>query len=135
MIQKAVQAAEEYPQLRILGVTVLTSMSQEELNNTGINLSPEEAVLKLCKLGIDNGLFSFVCSPMEISVLREQFGDKITLITPGIRPEWSVKGDQKRVFTPKKAVRAGTDFMVIGRPIIKDPDPKAAFQRILEEIS
>jgi orotidine-5'-phosphate decarboxylase len=135
MIRQAIAAARGGRNLRILGVTVLTSMSEEELNSIGVNLSPQEAVLKLCQLGLDNGLDSFVCSPLEISMLKTRFGNKISLITPGIRPKWSVKGDQKRVFTPKEAIDAGCDFMVIGRPVIRNKNPEMAFEKILQEIS
>ncbi len=134
MVKKAVEAASEKEGLTILGVTVLTSMSGQDLQDTGGNLTPEENVLKLCQLGMNNGLFSFVCSPMEITPIREKFGKKATLVTPGIRPEWSVKGDQKRVFTPKMAIEAGSDYLVIGRPITKAENPSEAFQRILQEI-
>jgi orotidine-5'-phosphate decarboxylase len=134
MIKKAVEAASESKGLSILGVTVLTSLSDQDLKDTGIPLSTEDTVLKLCELGLNNGLSSFVCSPMEIEPIRKRFGSDVTLVTPGIRPQWSAKGDQKRVFTPGMALAAGSSFMVIGRPITKAENPADAFQRILEEI-
>lgn len=135
MVQKALEAAQGKKDLKILGVTVLTSLSEAELRKTGVNLTPAQAVLKLCELGVNNGLYSFVCSPQEIKILKDKFGDKITLVTPGIRPYWAAAQDQKRVFTPKKAIEAGSDYLVIGRPIIKNEDPKKAFNLILDEIS
>lgn len=134
MIRKALEAAEDRPGLTILGVTVLTSLSNEDLADTGVNLSTEDAVLRLCELGLNNGLKSFVCSPLEIEPIRKRFGDDVVLVTPGIRPEWSVKGDQKRVFTPKMAMDAGSSYMVIGRPITQNENPAEAFERILKEI-
>lgn len=134
MIRQASEAAKGISGLTILGVTVLTSLSHQDLQETGINLTPEEAVLKYCQLGIDNGVNAFVCSPMEIEPIRKRFGKEVTLVTPGIRPQWAAKGDQKRVFTPRMAVEAGSDYLVIGRPITKAENPSEAFARILEEI-
>ena len=135
MIKKALEASKERPDLTILGVTILTSLSGKDLEETGINLSTENAVLRLCELGLNNGLNSFVCSPLEIGPIRKRFGDDVTLVTPGIRPQWAAKGDQKRVFTPKMAVDAGSNYLVIGRPITQDENPSGAFKRILLEIS
>lgn len=134
MIKKAVEAAKADPHLTLLGITVLTSLTDKDLEETGVYLSTEEAVLKLCELGIKNGMQAFVCSPMEIEPIRKRFGNDVVLVTPGIRPQWSAKGDQKRVFTPKMAVEAGSNFLVIGRPITKAEDPGEAFNRILTEI-
>lgn len=135
MIKKAQEAAEEKPGLTILGVTVLTSLSNIDLIETGVNFSARDAVLRLCELGLKNGLKAFVCSPREIQPIREKFGDDVVLVTPGIRPDWSVKGDQKRVFTPKMAIEAGSNYLVIGRPISRSDKPNEAFARILSEIS
>lgn len=135
MIKRAVDAARQESYLTLLGVTVLTSMSDKDLQETGVRLSPRDAVLKLCELGIKNGLSAFVCSPMEIEPIRQRFGSDVVLVTPGIRPQWAAKGDQQRVFTPKMAIDAGSNFLVIGRPITKAEDPSAAFKKILEEIS
>ncbi len=135
MIKKAVLAAEDSADMKVLGVSVLTSFSDEDLAETGINDGTEEAVLKLCRLGLDSGLDSFVCSPLEIKILKEKLGERIKLVTPGIRPHWAAKGDQKRVFTPKMAVEAGADYLVIGRPITASKDPRGAFTVILNEIT
>jgi orotidine-5'-phosphate decarboxylase len=135
MIKKAVEAAKDAPYLTLLGVTVLTSLSDHDLKETGGHLSSQETVLKLCELGLKNGVKAFVCSPLEIQPLRERFGRDPVLVTPGIRPQWSAKGDQKRVFTPSLAVKAGSDFLVIGRPITQAQNPAQAFREILTEIS
>lgn len=135
MIKRSIEAASAKPDLTILGVTILTSMSDEDLNDIGVNFSTEDTVLKLCELGLKNGLNSFVCSPVEILPIKKRFGKDVFLVTPGIRPLWSEKGDQKRFFTPKMAVDAGSDYLVIGRPITRSNDPGNAFKRILLEIS
>jgi orotidine-5'-phosphate decarboxylase len=134
MIKKAVEAAKAESYLTLLGITVLTSLTDKDLEETGVHLSTEEAVLKLCELGIENGIQAFVCSPMEIEPIRKRFGNDVVLVTPGIRPQWWAKGDQKRVFTPKMAVGAGSNFLVIGRPITRAEKPGEAFNRILTEI-
>jgi orotidine-5'-phosphate decarboxylase len=135
MIKKAVEAAEIAPDLTILGVTILTSLSDNDLKETGMFLSAEEAVLKLCELGLANGLKAFVCSPLEITPIRKRLGKDVVLVTPGIRPQWAARGDQKRVFTPKMAVDAGSNYLVIGRPITAAENPAEAFDRILKEIT
>ncbi len=134
MIKAAVQEAQKEENTNITGVTVLTSMSEENLLNIGVKESVKENVLRLVEIGIKCGVNHFVCSPKEISVLRENFGKEIILLTPGIRPSWSAKGDQKRVFTPSLAISKGTNYMVIGRPITKAKDPQKAFKDILNEI-
>lgn len=134
MIKQAVAAAQSHPHLTILGVTILTSLSDNDLKDTGINLSTETAVLKLCELGLNNGIQAFVCSPKEIGPIRQRFGKDVILVTPGIRPQWAEKGDQKRVFTPKMAVEAGSSFLVIGRPITHAENPTNAFLQIVSEI-
>lgn len=134
MIKKAVEAAKAESYLTLLGITVLTSLTDKDLEETGVHLSTEDAVLKLCELGIENGMQAFVCSPMEIKPIRKRFGNDVVLVTPGIRPQWSAKGDQKRVFTPKMAVEAGSNFLVIGRPITRAKNPEEAFNQILTEI-
>lgn len=134
MIKKSIEASKTKNNLIILGVTILTSLSSNDLIDIGVELSVEDTVLKLCELGLKNGLKSFVCSPLEIESIRERFGKDITLVTPGIRPDWSEKGDQKRVFTPKMAIQKGADFLVIGRPITQNRNPSKAFKLILQEI-
>jgi orotidine-5'-phosphate decarboxylase len=134
MIKKSIEASCHKSNLTILGVTILTSLSDRDLNETGISLSGENAVLKLCELGIKNNIKGLVCSPQEIEPIRKRFGNDIILVTPGIRPIWSATGDQKRVFPPKLAMEKGSNYLVIGRPITQSENPAAAFQKILEEM-
>ncbi len=119
----------------LLGVTVLTSMSQEALHSVGVPLPIEEQVLKLAELGFDQGIRGFVASPHEIAPLRCRFGDKIKIVTPGVRPEWSVKNDQHRVMTPREAIDAGADYIVVGRPVTAAPDPHEAVRKIIQELT
>jgi orotidine-5'-phosphate decarboxylase len=134
MIRQAVEAARHDPDLTVLGVTILTSLSDTDLEETGMALSTEKSVLKLSELGICNGIKGLVCSPLEVELIRKKFGKEIILVTPGIRPIWSAKGDQKRIFTPKMAIEKGSDYLVIGRPITQNENPASAFLQILNEI-
>jgi orotidine-5'-phosphate decarboxylase len=107
----------------LIAVTVLTSMDQAQLSAIGINCSPAEQVLNLAKLTKDSGLDGVVCSAQEAKMLKQQLGQDFVLVTPGIRPEGSNKGDQIRVMTPKQAITAGSDYLVIGRPVTQSEDP------------
>lgn len=135
MIKEAVAAAKEQDSLTILGVTVLTSLADEDLAQMGSGLSLRQNVLKLCELGLTNGVSAFVCSPREVEDIRARFGPDVTLVTPGIRPHWAARGDQKRIFTPAMAIQAGSDYLVVGRPITRAENPHEAFHRVLAEIS
>jgi orotidine-5'-phosphate decarboxylase len=135
MAQKALEAASRRPGLTILGVTVLTSLADSDLLQVGMLPPAADRVLQLVEMGVAAGLKAFVCSPQEIATLRRHFDMDITLVTPGIRPQWSEKGDQKRVFTPQLAVAAGSDYLVIGRPVTQAADPAAAFARVVSDIS
>jgi orotidine-5'-phosphate decarboxylase len=119
----------------ILGVTVLTSLNDETLAEVGFRTSVENEVLLLADLAKHVGITGLVASPQEVVVLRARFGSLFTMVIPGIRPSWSEAGDQKRVLSPLEAVQAGADYLVIGRPITASPDPKAAVQRIIEELA
>src|SRR5690242_15710803 len=118
----------------ILGVTVLTSSNEQTLREVGIDGTIEKQVLRLAKLGVENGIDGIVASAHEIKPLRAEFGDKIKLVVPGIRPSWADAGDQKRTMTPREAIAAGADYLVIGRPITAAKNPKEALEKILEEI-
>jgi orotidine-5'-phosphate decarboxylase len=133
MIRAAVAARRN--DLLLLGVTALTSATDETLAETGISEKTGEHVLRLARLGVRNGIEGLVASPHEAKILRREFGDKIKIVTPGIRPAGSSPGDQKRFATPREAIEAGADYLVIGRPIIAAADPKAAVQRIAEELA
>lgn len=136
MMRKAVEsAAERNPELLILGVTVLTSFDADSLAETGVELEPEWQVEKLAKLAVDSGLKGLVCSPLEIEGLRSILPEDTVLVTPGIRPSGSSADEQKRIMTPADAARTGSDFIVVGRPILKAENPAFAVSKILEEIA
>ncbi len=140
MMKKAVEIAHEeasklsIPKPKILAVTILTSLKENELKDVGIQIKIEDEVLKLANLAIEAGVDGIVCSPLEIELIRREIGNNPLIVTPGIRPKWSQKNDQKRIMTPKEAIKKGADYLVIGRPIVKAPDPKEAFSKIINEI-
>ena len=120
----------------VLGVTVLTSMDKADLADVGIPSDLSAEVVRLATLARDSGLDGIVASPQEIRLIRECItAERFIILTPGIRPAWSSKGDQKRIATPVDAIRDGADFIVVGRAITDSPDPRAAAESILEEIS
>jgi orotidine-5'-phosphate decarboxylase len=121
--------------ISILGVTVLTSATEHTLREIGIPDKVKNQVLRLAKLGVQKGVDGIVASPHEIATLRREFGDKTKIVVPGIRPRGSEYSDQKRVMTPREAIHAGGDYLVIGRPIIADSKPRDATRRILEDIA
>ena len=133
MVSGAVSAAAGSKTL-VLGVSVLTSMDADSLLSISVPLVPKDQVLHLAAMGLECGLRGIVASPLEIIPLREKFGDSLVIVTPGVRPEGSAVGDQKRVMTPGDAIRAGADFLVIGRPITGAPSPAEALQAIAQEI-
>jgi orotidine-5'-phosphate decarboxylase len=136
MMQWAVKAQQRSaPHLLLLGVTVLTSMSAAGLAETGVNDSPEQQVVRLGRLAVDSGLRGLVCSPLEIAPLRAALPADVALVTPGIRPRDAKADDQTRVMTPGEAARAGANFIVVGRPIFKAPDPVAVARAILSELN
>jgi len=119
----------------VLGVTVLTSMDRADLADVGITSDLSSEVVRLAALARDSGLDGIVASPHEIRLIRECItAERFIILTPGIRPAWSDKADQKRIATPAAAIRDGADYLVIGRAITDSPDPRAAAERILEEI-
>jgi len=119
----------------LIAVTVLTSMAAEDLAGVGIMDAPEVQVARLAALTGKCGLDGVVCSAQEASTLKAQMGRDFTLVTPGIRPLSAELGDQQRVMTPEQAIRAGSDYLVIGRPITKAPDPLAALNGIWEDLA
>ena len=118
----------------LLGVTVLTSATEQTLRDVGISGTVEDVVLRLAKLGVEAGIDGVVASPHEIRRLRAEFGNKIKIAVQGIRPRWAEPGDQKRFMTPREALEAGADYIGIGRPITAHQDPREAVRKILEEI-
>ncbi len=140
MMRMAVEASREVaqkeglPSPKILGVTVLTSLREADLRELGITRPIEEEVVHLATLAQRAGLDGVIASPQEIKPLREACGDDIMIVTPGVRLQKGLKHDQARVMTPKEAVEAGTDFLVIGRPIRDAANPLKATKEILEEV-
>jgi orotidine-5'-phosphate decarboxylase len=132
MIRAAVAAREN--NLSILGVTLLTSATEETLREVGVDDKVDNHVLRLAKLGASAGVQGLIASPHEVKTLRAEFDDKITIVVPGIRPSWSEPGDQKRFMTPREALNAGADYLVIGRPITGHRDPREAVAKILDEL-
>ncbi len=119
----------------LIAVTVLTSMSQEDLTELGINKPVEEQVMMLANLAKSSGLNGVVCSAKEASSLKAELGKEFCLVTPGIRPANSSSDDQKRIMTPAEAIDAGSHYLVIGRPITKADDPLAALESINASIN
>ena len=118
----------------LIAVTVLTSMSAEDLDEVGISAAPAEQVLRLARLTQACKLDGVVCSAQEAAMLRAELGADFRLVTPGIRPAGAEAGDQRRVMTPAEALRAGATDLVIGRPVPAAADPLAALERIQSDI-
>ncbi len=135
MLTAAREAIDQYEKKPLLiGVTVLTSLSAEELSEIGMEGTPEQAVNRLAKLAQSTGLDGVVCSPLETTMLRESCGSDFKLITPGVRPAGSSQDDQTRIMTPEDAIKNGSDYLVIGRPITQAENPAAALESISESI-
>jgi orotidine-5'-phosphate decarboxylase len=118
----------------LLGVTVLTSSTEEMLREIGIPNTVEDQVIRLAKLGAKLGIDGVVASPREIKLLRRELGYRIKIAVQGIRPSWAELGDQKRFMTPREAIDAGADYIGIGRPITGHARPHEALVRILDEL-
>jgi orotidine-5'-phosphate decarboxylase len=134
MMAAAAEARSSH--LKLLGVTVLTSMTTDEMASVwGREISSvRDEVLRLANLGKEAGLDGIVSSALEASWIRQKIGPSFLIVTPGIRPAGSDSDDQNRVATPREAVQSGADFLVIGRPITQADDPSAAFAAVLKEI-
>ncbi|WP_105402461.1 orotidine-5'-phosphate decarboxylase [Neorhizobium sp. T7_12] len=134
---KAMRAAVEAAKgsdLCLLAVTVLTSMDETDLVDAGYEYDPHTLVLRRSEQALAAGMGGIVCSAEESAAVRKIVGPDMAIVTPGIRPAGSEAGDQKRVMTPSDALRAGSSHLVVARPIVKAPDPKAAAQAILAEM-
>ncbi|MDX1301989.1 orotidine-5'-phosphate decarboxylase [Photobacterium sp.] len=119
----------------LIAVTVLTSMEASDLAGIGISRQPQDQVLSLARLTKNSGLDGVVCSAQEASMLKTELGKEFKLVTPGIRPAGSAAGDQRRVMTPVEAVQAGSDYLVIGRPITQAVDPAAVLAEINKSLA
>ena len=135
MLEASYKALEGYPNPPLLiGVTVLTSVSEESLKEVGLSRLQEQ-VIKLARLAKDNGLDGVVCAASDISSIKSKLGEDFITVTPGIRPVNSNLNDQSRVSTPFEAIKNGSDYLVIGRPITGSDNPKDALEKIYKEIS
>ncbi len=132
MMEAAAETAGD--RLRLLGVTVLTSLDEQELSGVGVAMTPAAAVLKRARLAIDSGVTGLVCSAQEAARLRDDLGAAPYLVTPGIRLAGSATGDQKRVMTPARAIAAGADLLVIGRTITAADDPERALRDLADDL-
>ncbi len=137
MMHKAKQALEQFGDKAplLIAVTVLTSMDEVELKRLGISKSPQEQVMHLAKLTKQAGLDGVVCSAQEAEILKVALGREFKLVTPGIRPAGSDAGDQKRIMTPKEAIEAGSDYLVIGRPITQAQNPVQVLSDVNKSIA
>jgi len=132
---KAAVEARGSSSMKILAVTVLTSYDEADLTAAGYRLGIHDLVELRAKQARDLGVDGLVCSPEEASHLRSIVGGDLTLVTPGIRPAGANAGDQKRIMTPFRAISAGADHLVVGRPVLEAPDPQLAADAIVNEIS
>lgn len=121
--------------LKILAVTVLTSLTQENLAESGIAVKLEDLVLRRAEFAVRAGADGVIASAREAAAIRQRFGAALSIVTPGVRPAGAEPDDQKRVLTPSEAVKAGADYLVVGRPILRAADPAAAARAIQAEIA
>jgi orotidine-5'-phosphate decarboxylase len=136
MLRAAVEAARtENPDVKVLAVTVLTSMAEPELARVGVPGGVMETVIRLAALAIAEGCHGVVASAQEAPALRRRYGQDFVIVTPGVRPAGAGHGDQARVVTPSEAMTAGATHIVVGRPIIEAADPGQAAKDILAEMS
>jgi orotidine-5'-phosphate decarboxylase len=133
MLRAAVERASA--PLRIVAITVLTSLDAADLETLGVVSPPDAQVRRLARLAFDAGVRAFVCSPAEAAALRGELGAEAEIITPGVRPAGADRGDQKRVATAAEAVRAGADLVVVGRPIRDAADPARAADDLVRELA
>jgi orotidine-5'-phosphate decarboxylase len=127
-------AASAQPRPKLLAVTVLTSLDAADLAAVGISATPLDQVVRLAKLAQQSGIEGIVCSPQEIAAVRAACGPDFLIVTPGVRPAGGSLDDQRRVMTPRRALDAGADLLVIGRPITAASDPAEAAKAILQEL-
>ena len=134
MMEAARKSLGDKPHTKLIAVTVLTSLSSQDLHETGVPGSAEDQVLRLASLASESGLDGVVCSAREIGSLRQHLKPQFLLVTPGIRPAGDSFGDQKRTETPAAAMALGSNYLVIGRPVTQASDPLLKLKQILQEI-
>jgi orotidine-5'-phosphate decarboxylase len=131
--REALDKSAHHPLL--IAVTILTSMGEEDIHEVGLSGTPADNVKRLATLAQSAGLDGVVCSPQEVAMLRESISQDFSLVTPGIRPSWSAKGDQTRITTPADAMALGSNYLVIGRPITGADEPLEALAKIEAELA
>jgi orotidine-5'-phosphate decarboxylase len=134
-IMKAAVAGRGNSDMKVLGVTVLTSMDADDIKEMGFECSVEDLVVARAKRALEVGVDGVIASALEVAEIRKQTSNKLMIVSPGIRPSGGAKHDQKRVATPFEAMRAGADYLVLGRPIYAADNPKAAAQAIIQEMA
>lgn len=141
-LKRAVAASDEGAKAakcsppKLIAITLLTSLNARDLAfDLKVPIELPEYALQMALLAQETGLHGAVCSPHEVSQLRQVCGDNFLLVCPGVRPKWSVIGDQRRTMTPGEAIKAGADYLVIGRPITTAPNPVDAWEKICDELS
>lgn len=136
MMKKVVEESKKInPDNLIIGVTVLTSLGEEDIKETfESKFTLKELALNLANLAKNSGLDGVVCSPWEAASIKERCGKEFKTVCPGVRPKWAATNDQQRIMTPKDAIKNGCDFLVVGRPITKNEDPVKAAKMVEEEI-
>jgi orotidine-5'-phosphate decarboxylase len=132
VVERAKTIGIERP--RLIGVTVLTSLTQGDLRALGIGSGVEEQALTLTRLAKESGLDGVVASPHEVRAIRQRFGPDLLVVTPGIRPKAAQPDDQRRIATAREAIRAGADYVVVGRPILAAADPVQAAEQLIAEM-
>lgn len=135
VLKGAVEGRGDDKRLKILGVTVLTSLTQDSLAESGVTMKLEDLVLKRAEFAAKAGADGVIASAREAEAIRARFGDALLIVTPGVRPAGASLDDQKRVVTPAAAIRAGADHLVVGRPVLAASDPAAAARAIQAEIA
>jgi orotidine-5'-phosphate decarboxylase len=140
MVKRALASAEEAAEKQgvtsplVLGVSVLTSLDDDDIENIGFKRTANDQVLHLAEQAVSWGIKGMVCSSLEIAAIKERFGESLKLIVPGIRPAESAIDDQKRIMTPHDAIEQGADYLVIGRPITQSENPKNTVKTILSNL-
>lgn len=135
VVKAAAAGRGDDARLKVLAVTVLTSLSQDSLARAGIDMPLADLVLRRAEIAAENGADGVIASPHEARAIRQRFGDALLIVTPGVRPAGAAVNDQKRVATPADAIRAGADHLVVGRPVLTAPDRRAAARAIVSEIA
>ena len=135
VVKGAVAGRGDDPRLKILAVTVLTSLNQDSLNESGISTPLADLVLRRAEIAAQEGADGVVASAKEAAAIKARFGNDLSIVTPGVRPKGADVNDQKRIVTPADAIKAGATHLVVGRPIIAATDQKAAAKSIITEMA